>query len=153
MNDKALSISFSPPLIWNDMNILFCTPLHQILTFRFQNFSVSRLMPIFFRVSVSENLVSIKKSQFRFRRICSLKKVSVSENLVLKKSIGFGKFGIVKKSHFWAKFWSCNSVHYIALYNLWKVTFILVASFLSIGYWLDLVVFSGLDISWLLSEV
>ena len=38
------------------------------------------------RVSVSENLVSEKKSRFRFRK-----------NLVSEKSLGFGKFGFVKK--------------------------------------------------------
>ena len=61
-----------------------------------------------------------KKYVFWFQKIWSRKKVSVSvlENLVSEK-----------KSHFWAKFWSRYSVHYIALYNLWKVTFILVASF------------------------
>ena len=37
-------------------------------------------------VSVSENLVSEKKSRFRFRK-----------KLVSEKSLGFGKFGIVKK--------------------------------------------------------
>ena len=37
-------------------------------------------------VSVSKNLVSEKKSRFRFRK-----------NLVSEKSLGFGKFGIVKK--------------------------------------------------------
>ena len=42
----------------------------------------------FLRVSVSKNLVSEKKSRFRFRK-----------NLVSEKSLGFGfgKFGIVKK--------------------------------------------------------
>ena len=90
----------------------------QRLTFRFRNFSVSKLLPIFWRfrfryrkiwfrkkslgfgfekiwsrkkvsVSVSENLVSEKKSRFRFRK-----------TLVSEKSLGFGfgKFGIVKKS-------------------------------------------------------
>ena len=83
--------------------------------------SVSKLLGIetfanFLRVSVSvsENLVSEKKSRFRFRRIWSggksicfgfgefglRKKVSlsVSENLVSKKSLGIGfgqNFGIV----------------------------------------------------------
>ena len=38
------------------------------------------------RVSVSENLVSEKKSRFRFRK-----------NLVSEKSLGFGKFGFGKK--------------------------------------------------------
>ena len=44
------------------------------------------------RVSVSENLVSGKKSLFRFRKIWPQKKVSVSvlENLVSEKSLGFG---------------------------------------------------------------
>ena len=41
------------------------------------------------RVSVSENLVSEKKSRFRFRK-----------NLVSEKSLGFGKFGFGKKSRF-----------------------------------------------------
>ena len=61
------------------------------------------------RVSVSENLVSEKKSQFWFRKNWSGKKVSVSvsenrvseekyrfrfrKNLVSEKSLGFGKFG------------------------------------------------------------
>merc|ERR1712004_97266 len=55
---------------------------YQRLTFRFRNFSVSRLFDNFWRVLVSvlENLVSEKKS--RFRKIGSRKKVSVSENLV-----------------------------------------------------------------------
>ena len=83
---------------------------HQRLTFRFQNFMVSRLLPFFEgfgfgeighgkKVSdlVSENLVPEKNYQFGFRRIWSWswkkkyqfrKKVSVSE-----KSFGFGKFG------------------------------------------------------------
>ena len=41
------------------------------------------------RVSVSENLVSEKKSRFQFQK-----------NLVSEKSLGFGfgKFGIIKKS-------------------------------------------------------
>ena len=38
------------------------------------------------RVSVSENLVSEKKYQFRFRK-----------NLVSEKSLGFGTFGLEKK--------------------------------------------------------
>ena len=92
-----------------------CAYTHQRLTFRFRNFSVSKLLPnlwgfrfrkIWFRkkslgfgfekiwsrkkvsVSVSENLVSEKKSRFRFRK-----------NLVSEKSLcfGFGKFGLVKK--------------------------------------------------------
>ena len=44
----------------------------------------------FFRVSVSvsENLVSEKKSRFRFRKVWSRKK---------SLGFGFGKFGIVKK--------------------------------------------------------
>ena len=49
-------------------------------------------------VLVLENLVSEKKSRFRFRRIWSRKKVSVSENLVSEKSLGIGfsqHFGIV----------------------------------------------------------
>ena len=41
----------------------------------------------FLRVSVSKNLVSEKKSRFRFRK-----------NLVSEKSLGFGKFGIIKKT-------------------------------------------------------
>ena len=79
-------------------------------------------------VSVSKNLVSEKKYRFRFRKIWYRKRglgfgigkfglekksigfgfekfwsrkkvsVSVSENLVLEKSLGFGKFGIAKKS-------------------------------------------------------
>ena len=36
-------------------------------------------------VSVSKDLVSKKKSRFRYQRIWSRKKVSVSENLVSKK--------------------------------------------------------------------
>ena len=64
-------------------------------------------------VSVSENLVSEKKSRFRFRKNLVSEKVSVSvsenlvseekyrfrfrKNLVSEKSLGFGKFGIVKK--------------------------------------------------------
>ena len=67
-------------------------PEKLILTFRFRNFSVSRLLPIFegfgfgefglgkkVLVSVSENLVSKKVS------------VSVSENLVLGKKARFQK--------------------------------------------------------------
>ena len=38
------------------------------------------------RVSVLENLVSEKKSRFRFRK-----------TLVLEKSLGFGKFGLKKE--------------------------------------------------------
>ena len=53
-------------------------------------------------VSVSENLVSEKKSRFWFWKIRSRKKVlvSVSENLVLEKSAGFGfaNIGLGKKS-------------------------------------------------------
>ena len=86
----------------------------QRLTFQFQNFSVSRLLPIFWvfqfrfqkiwsrKKSPSfgfgkfglDKKVSFsgKKSWFRFLRIWSWKKVSVSENLVLDK-----------KSRFW--FW------------------------------------------------
>ena len=68
------------------------------------------------RVSVSENLVSERKSRFQFRKIWSRKKslgfgfvklglrkkvmVSVSENLVSENSFSFGKFGL-KKSQFW----------------------------------------------------
>jgi len=44
-------------------------------------------------VSVSENLVSEKKSRFRFRK-----------TLVSEKSLGFGKFGLGKKSRF-RKIW------------------------------------------------
>ena len=58
----------------------------------------------FLRVSVSKNLVSEKKSRFRFRKKVSVSENSVSEekyrfwfrkNLVSEKSLGFGKFGIV----------------------------------------------------------
>ena len=94
---------------------MFCTD-GQRLTFRFRNFLVSKLLPIFwgyrfrFRkiwyrkkslgidfgklgigkkvsVSVSENLVSEKKSRYRFQKIWYRKK---------SLGIGFGKnFGIV----------------------------------------------------------
>ena len=72
-------------------------------------------------VSVSENLVSEKKSWFRFRKNLVSeksigfgefglgKKVSFSENLVSEKSIGFSfrKFGFRKKSRyrFRSTFW------------------------------------------------
>ena len=51
-------------------------------------------------VSVSENLVSEKKSRYRFRKTWYRKKVlvSVSENLVSEKSLGIGfsqNFGII----------------------------------------------------------
>ena len=51
-------------------------------------------------VSVSENLVSKKKSRFRFRKkLVSEKSLGFGfEKFGLGKSIGFGKFGIVKKS-------------------------------------------------------
>ena len=84
-------------------------------------------------VSVSETLDSKKKSQFQFQKIWLPKnlgtnfgefglgkKVSVSENLVSKKSIGFRKFGIPytfsihqkKKSRYQlqSKFWYSHSV-------------------------------------------
>ena len=53
----------------------------------------------FWRVSVSENLVSEKKSRYSFWKFWSQKKVSVSvsENLFLEKSIRFQKFGLGKK--------------------------------------------------------
>ena len=56
-----------------------------------QKFSVSKLLGFktfakSLRVSVSENLVSEKKSWFRFQK-----------NLVSEKSLGFGKFGFGKK--------------------------------------------------------
>ena len=61
--------------------------------------------------SVSENLVSVKKSRyrfhkiwsrFRFRKIWYRKKVSASvlENLVWEKSFSFGKFGLEKSLGF-----------------------------------------------------
>ena len=76
----------------------------------------------FLRVSVSKNLVSEKKSWFRFRKNLVSEKflVSVSENLVSEekyrfrknlvseKSLGFGfrKFGIGRKSRFrFRKIW------------------------------------------------
>ena len=64
---------------------------NQRLTFRFRNFSVSKLLgfetfakSLRVSVSVSENLVSEKKSRFRFRNNLVSEKVSVSvsENLV-----------------------------------------------------------------------
>ena len=110
-------------------------PIVQRLTFRFRNFSVSRLLPIFkgfgfgkfgpgkktrFRkiwsrkkgsVSVSENLVSEIKSQFQFLKIWYRKKVSVSvsENLVSEKSLSFGQFGRGRKVPF-RKIWSQKSL-------------------------------------------
>ena len=68
--------------------------------------SVSKLLSFktfdnFLRVlaSVLEKLASKKMYQFQFRKIWSRKKVSVSvsKNLVLEKSLGFGKFAIGKK--------------------------------------------------------
>ena len=67
----------------------------------------------FFRVSVSENLVSEKKFQFQFRKIRSQKKVSVSENLVSKKvSVSVENLVSEKKSRYRSrsKFWYRNSV-------------------------------------------
>ena len=57
----------------------------------------------FLRVSVSENLVSEKKSWYRFRKIWYQKK---------SLGIGFGKFDIEKKTRyrFWSKFWYRHSV-------------------------------------------
>ena len=51
-------------------------------------------------VSVSKNLVSDKKSLYRYREIWSRKKVSVlvSENLVSEKRLGIEKIGLGKKS-------------------------------------------------------
>ena len=49
---------------------------------------------------MSENLVSEIKSWFRFWKFWSKKKVSVSENLVAEKSLGFGKFGLEKNLDF-----------------------------------------------------
>ena len=65
--------------------------VHSLRTEAEIDISVSKLLGFetfanFLRVSVSENLVSEKKSRFRFRK-----------NLVSEKSLGFGKFGIVKK--------------------------------------------------------
>ena len=59
--------------------------------FGFENFGFGKKSRFRFRkslvsVSVSENLVSEEKYRFRFRK-----------NLVSEKSLGFGKFGVVKK--------------------------------------------------------
>ena len=57
-----------------------------------------------------------------FQRYSDFWMVSVLENLVLEKSLGFGKFGLIKKFWFWkilsgekksqfrSKFWSRHSV-------------------------------------------
>ena len=79
----------------------------QRLTFRFRNFSVSRLLPIFWgfrfqfrRIWSQKKSLGFgkfglgKKSRFRFRKTVS---VSVLENLVSEKSFSFGKFGLEKK--------------------------------------------------------
>ena len=59
------------------------------------------------KVSVSENLVSKKRLGFGFGKFDLGKKVSVSENLVSEKSFGFEKFGLGKYSWFrFQKIWS-----------------------------------------------
>ena len=91
------------------LNATLQPPGGQRLTFRFRNFSVLRLLPIF----LGQNPFWRIWPQFRFRKIWSRKKslgfglgefglrkkvsVSVSENLVSEKSFGFGKFGLEKK--------------------------------------------------------
>ena len=57
----------------------------------------------FWRVSVSENLVLEKSLGFDFRKFGLGKKVSISENLVSEKNLGFGKLNLGKKS--WFRFW------------------------------------------------
>ena len=82
----------------------------QRLTFQFRNFSVSRLLPIFWVFQFRfQRIWSRKKNQFQFREIWSRqkslgfgfgKKILVLENLVLEKSFGLRKFGLGQKVSF-----------------------------------------------------
>ena len=82
--------SFQSPTPFLSLCSFFSGICHQSVTFRFRNFSVSRLLSIFGGL------------RFRFRRIWSWKKGSVSEN----KS----------RYQFWSNFWSqCIPIDHIWL--------------------------------------
>ena len=73
----------------------------QSLTFRFRNFSVSKLFDFFNGIGIGFGKFWYrKKYRYRFRKNLVSKKVSVSvsKNFGIEKSISFKKFGIQKVS-------------------------------------------------------
>ena len=95
----------------------------QRLTFRFRNFSVSKLLPIFegfgfgkfglekkVSVSVLKKLVLEKSMGFSFGKFGFRKKVSVLEKFGLGKKSRFRKVWSRKKSFGFRKDWIINSI-------------------------------------------
>ena len=97
--------SFQSPTPFLLLRSFFSGICHQSVTFRFRNFSVSRLLSIFGGL------------RFRFRRIWSWKKGSVSEN----KS----------RYQFWSNFWSRHSMYSTRLYLTSRFPYCVFSSVLS----------------------